>query len=336
MKRFNILFSLPLLVLGMLEASSVELGEKLYNGAGGCFACHQKSGKGLLGAVPPLAKSAWVTDDKKRLIAITIKGLEGPIKVNGMSYFASMPPQLQFNDEQMAHILTYIRSAWGNKASEVTKAEVTEVRELIKNDKAHVDQLLKRFPFHGKMARANGKGKLDNKEEYFDEKRTTVVRTFMPGASPAAFAVALPEGPYYCWDAGECRLRYVWKEGGFITERKKHWASNGKPVVTFRGVPYYVARSSKFSSEDFNEQNLTNQHSPVYDTASVNDCPIKMNIDKKARPKYKGYRLLGGFQNFATRLELIRFEKKLNRFPKAKALSVTLKLKVQSLNYIFN
>ena len=36
-----------------------------------------------------------------------------------------------------------------------------------------------------------------------------------PEAGPAAIAVAVNEELHYCWDAGECRLRYIWK-GDFI------------------------------------------------------------------------------------------------------------------------
>ena len=41
--------------------------------------------------------------------------------------------------------------------------------------------------------------------------KAKLVRTFMPGSSPAAIAVALPGGHAYCWDAGNCRLRYAWQ-----------------------------------------------------------------------------------------------------------------------------
>ena len=46
-------------------------------------------------------------------------------------------------------------------------------------------------------------------------RRPQVQRIFLPDASPAAIAVALPGDLSFCFDASECRLRYVWK-GGFI------------------------------------------------------------------------------------------------------------------------
>ena len=40
--------------------------------------------------------------------------------------------------------------------------------------------------------------------------RPNVVRAFLPDAGPAAIAVALPGDQNFCWDAGNCRLRYLW------------------------------------------------------------------------------------------------------------------------------
>ena len=60
-----------------------------------------------------------------------------------------------------------------------------------------------------------------------------VYRTYMPGASPAAFAVALPGGHNYCWDAGECRLRYIWK-GDFV-DGWAVWRSNGNGLAKIQG-----------------------------------------------------------------------------------------------------
>jgi len=42
-----------------------------------------------------------------------------------------------------------------------------------------------------------------------------VVREFMPNTGPASIAIGMPGGRSACWDAGVCRLRYVWS-GGFM------------------------------------------------------------------------------------------------------------------------
>ena len=69
-------------------------------------------------------------------------------------------------------------------------------------------------------------------------KRPTVQRMFMPNASPAAIAVALPGDLSYCFDAGECRLRYVWK-GGFI-DGWPYWRSNGSSLAQIMGEVTYT------------------------------------------------------------------------------------------------
>jgi uncharacterized cupredoxin-like copper-binding protein len=59
----------------------------------------------------------------------------------------------------------------------------------------------------------------------YPPKLPTMYRIFMPDSGPASIAVALPGDTSYCWDAGACRLRYIWK-GGFI-KVMPHMAGNG-------------------------------------------------------------------------------------------------------------
>ena len=54
-----------------------------------------------------------------------------------------------------------------------------------------------------------------SEEQPIPTDRPIVIRWDMPGATPAAFAVGLPGGVSYCFDAGESRLRYAWL-GGYV------------------------------------------------------------------------------------------------------------------------
>jgi mono/diheme cytochrome c family protein len=96
-----------------------------------CLACHQPSGTGTPGQFPPLAGADWVLEsDPGRIIRIVLGGLQGPIEVKGNMYNNAMPPWgPTLTDEQVAHVLTYIRQAWGNSASAVTTEQVTKVRQ---------------------------------------------------------------------------------------------------------------------------------------------------------------------------------------------------------------
>lgn len=98
-----------------------------------CGACHGANGLGSPGVAPPLAGSEWVTAaDPARLIRIPLHGLKGPITVNGQDYDfpqGMLPAGAQLADEDLAAVLSYMRQAWGNKASPVTPAQVAKVKE---------------------------------------------------------------------------------------------------------------------------------------------------------------------------------------------------------------
>lgn len=102
-----------------------------------CAACHQANGQGVPGAFPPLAGSEWVTGKPDIPIAIVLHGMQGPMTVKGQKYNSVMAPWgTTFNDDQVAAVVTYIRSQWGNKAPAVTKADVARVRAATKARKA--------------------------------------------------------------------------------------------------------------------------------------------------------------------------------------------------------
>ncbi len=95
-----------------------------------CQACHQADGKGM-GSFPPLAGSSWVQGSEERLVRIVLNGLTGPITVDGKSYNSNMPGLPKLSDEQVAAVLTYVRSEWGNSAPAVTAETVAAIRATV-------------------------------------------------------------------------------------------------------------------------------------------------------------------------------------------------------------
>ena len=93
-----------------------------------CLSCHQSDGNGVPGMHPSLVKTEWILGDKEELIALVLNGLSGPIEVNGEQFNSIMAPMDFINDEDLANILSYIRSSFGNDASEITAEEVARVR----------------------------------------------------------------------------------------------------------------------------------------------------------------------------------------------------------------
>ncbi|NBR49848.1 cytochrome c, partial [bacterium] len=80
-----------------------------------CVVCHQTTGLGMPGQFPPLAGSEWVVG--------------GAVQVKGATYNNAMPPWKQLKDEQIAAVLTYIRSEWGNAAAPISTEYVKSIRD---------------------------------------------------------------------------------------------------------------------------------------------------------------------------------------------------------------
>lgn len=109
-----------------LEKGNVSQGEQLYKTY--CLACHQGDGLGAPPRFPPVAKSEWVTGDKKRLINVVLNGLNGPIQVKGKPYDGAMGAHGFLKDEEVAVLLTWIRGNFGNKADAISPDEVAAQR----------------------------------------------------------------------------------------------------------------------------------------------------------------------------------------------------------------
>jgi len=109
-----------------LQKGESAIGEQIYYIY--CGACHQRSGKGATGRFPTLVDTKWVTGDKDTLINIVLHGMKGPIEVKGEAYNSEMPQHSFLNDDQIAKVLTYVRSNFGNTSSAITAEEVKKVR----------------------------------------------------------------------------------------------------------------------------------------------------------------------------------------------------------------
>ncbi len=90
-----------------------------------CSGCHQANGTGG-GPFPPLAGNPDVTGaDTSMLITTVLNGRSGPLQINGKSYSGVMPAwRGSLSNTQIAAVITYIRSAWTNKAAIVSEDQV--------------------------------------------------------------------------------------------------------------------------------------------------------------------------------------------------------------------
>ncbi len=116
------------------SAGAVD-GAQLY--AAQCAACHQATGAGLPGVFPPLAGSEWVVAKEIVPVNILLHGISGKLTVKGASYSGAMPAfGEKMSDQEIAAVLTYVRSGFGNSAGKIDAATVKSVRDASKDRKA--------------------------------------------------------------------------------------------------------------------------------------------------------------------------------------------------------
>jgi mono/diheme cytochrome c family protein len=106
-------------------------GKKVYEAV--CGICHGMDGKGKPGQAPPLAGSEWVmAKGVNRLIHIPLSGVAGSITVAGKDWNLNMAAMgAALPDSDLAAVLTYLRSSWGNKAGEVSADDVKKIRDAM-------------------------------------------------------------------------------------------------------------------------------------------------------------------------------------------------------------
>ena len=122
--------------LSKKDAKLFTKGAEIFNREAHCVTCHQANGKGLPDSgLPPLVKSPWVSGDPDRLIKLTLKGLMGPIEVNGRKYPGQVPMtpfEYLLKDDDIASVLTYTRNSFGNEASVIQAKDVARIRKEVK------------------------------------------------------------------------------------------------------------------------------------------------------------------------------------------------------------
>ncbi|MDF9796085.1 azurin [Catalinimonas alkaloidigena] len=100
-------------------------------------------------------------------------------------------------------------------------------------------------------------------------------RAFLPDTGPASIAVGMTNKLSYCWDAGTCRFRYLWK-GGFV-DMTRAWSGKGKERADIVGTVFY---------------------------REENEAPFRLGSkDNIPAPEFLGYRMENKYPTFSYRLD---------------------------------
>jgi mono/diheme cytochrome c family protein len=109
-----------------------------------CSSCHAPDGRSLATVAPPLAGHAvriLEAGGRTHMIQIVLNGMSGPIEVGGRRYDAIMTPLRYLKDQQVADILNFVLTSWGNGAllpkdfKEFTPQEIHEARDPVMSPK---------------------------------------------------------------------------------------------------------------------------------------------------------------------------------------------------------
>ncbi|PLX25077.1 MAG: cytochrome C oxidase Cbb3 [Ignavibacteria bacterium] len=118
--------------LQAIAAGTGGPGASVFNAK--CAVCHQMNGQGIPGVYPSLVGSQIATGDPALPIRIVLHGFQGPIERDGKKYNGVMQPwKNDLNDQEIADVLNFIRTNWGNAAAEISAEMVKEVRDATKS-----------------------------------------------------------------------------------------------------------------------------------------------------------------------------------------------------------
>ena len=104
----------------------LEAGKDLYSK--NCADCHGKQGEGHEPAAPPLAGNRAVMSSTVNPIRMVLFGGYSPGTGGNPRPFGMPPYSLTLSDEEIAEVLIYVRSSWGNKARPIRGEEVSANR----------------------------------------------------------------------------------------------------------------------------------------------------------------------------------------------------------------
>jgi len=121
-------------------ASDPAVGQALYNGKPAtegallylnkCAGCHRSDGQGYAKAFPALAGNAVLqTADGTSAINIILSGGAVPATHTAPSALTMAPYAAELNDDQVAAVVNFIQTSWGNQGGTVTAKQVAKVRK---------------------------------------------------------------------------------------------------------------------------------------------------------------------------------------------------------------
>jgi alcohol dehydrogenase (quinone), cytochrome c subunit len=117
----------PASAAALAKGHEANRGAEVYDD--NCAACHRTDGEGSPKALPKIAgNSSVLADDPDSLIRLVLVGSSLPGTAAAPSPLGMPGFAWRLSNEEVAQLLTFVRTNWGNHASSVSAAEVARVR----------------------------------------------------------------------------------------------------------------------------------------------------------------------------------------------------------------
>lgn len=94
-----------------------------------CASCHKARGEGVAGVFPSLTGSAQVIGSKEDLIQLLLKGSSDSKTTRDLEPDQRMPAFGFLTDKELADVLSFVRSSFGNQADNISAEEVMDQRK---------------------------------------------------------------------------------------------------------------------------------------------------------------------------------------------------------------
>jgi azurin len=127
--------------------------------------------------------------------------------------------------------------------------------------------------------------------------RPYLYRLFMPDSGPASLAIMLPGDLNLCWDAGQCRPRYLWRGAG--VDATGYWKGNGSGKVKLVGDKLWTAGPG---------------------------VPLRLSPGKEPAVSFKGYALIQGYPELRYEIDGVAVKELVHEHENGKGLALSFQV----------
>ncbi|RAU39504.1 cytochrome c [Pseudomonas sp. RIT412] len=126
-------------------AQALQAGKEGSRGAelyvDNCAACHRTDGQGYRRVFPKIAgNSSVLSEDPVSMIRLVLAGSKLPATAAAPSQLGMPGFAWRLSDEEVAQLLTFIRSSWGNQAPAVSAGQVAQLRATLPKESPAVSR----------------------------------------------------------------------------------------------------------------------------------------------------------------------------------------------------